>query len=176
MEEENKTDNNPETNLEEKVKRKILVCDSGFEGKAYLIHMLKPKDVDMVILPHDSEKTKEALAALELMAERDNLELINIDSLGDLKKSDILSPDAINRIDEQYRFEQIYGARPTLREFMIHAPPVLIPPDAYFNDGLTKKQSKENALPVRNEQKHSRNKPCPCGSGKKYKHCCGKNK
>jgi hypothetical protein len=22
----------------------------------------------------------------------------------------------------------------------------------------------------------SRNDPCPCGSGKKYKHCCGKNK
>jgi uncharacterized protein YecA (UPF0149 family) len=20
-----------------------------------------------------------------------------------------------------------------------------------------------------------RNQPCPCGSGKKYKHCCGKN-
>ena len=25
------------------------------------------------------------------------------------------------------------------------------------------------------EQKTSRNEPCPCGSGKKYKKCCGKN-
>ena len=24
-------------------------------------------------------------------------------------------------------------------------------------------------------QKVGRNDPCPCGSGKKYKHCCGKN-
>ena len=23
-------------------------------------------------------------------------------------------------------------------------------------------------------QKVGRNDPCPCGSGKKYKHCCGK--
>ncbi|OQX86863.1 hypothetical protein B6D60_05320 [candidate division KSB1 bacterium 4484_87] len=23
--------------------------------------------------------------------------------------------------------------------------------------------------------KIGRNDPCPCGSGKKYKHCCGKN-
>ena len=23
--------------------------------------------------------------------------------------------------------------------------------------------------------KVGRNEPCPCGSGKKYKHCCGKN-
>ncbi|MBO8137694.1 MAG: preprotein translocase subunit SecA [Desulfotomaculum sp.] len=34
-------------------------------------------------------------------------------------------------------------------------------------------QSKQ---PVRREQKVGRNDPCPCGSGKKYKKCCGKNK
>ena len=28
----------------------------------------------------------------------------------------------------------------------------------------------------RNENKIGRNDPCPCGSGKKYKKCCGKNK
>ncbi|WP_147822267.1 YchJ family protein [Salidesulfovibrio onnuriiensis] len=27
---------------------------------------------------------------------------------------------------------------------------------------------------VRNENKVGRNEPCPCGSGKKYKKCCGK--
>jgi len=30
--------------------------------------------------------------------------------------------------------------------------------------------------PVRNKQEIGRNDPCPCGSGKKYKNCCGKNK
>jgi hypothetical protein len=28
---------------------------------------------------------------------------------------------------------------------------------------------------VVNNSKTGRNDPCPCGSGKKYKHCCGKN-
>jgi uncharacterized protein YecA (UPF0149 family) len=28
--------------------------------------------------------------------------------------------------------------------------------------------------PVQNEMKVGRNDPCPCGSGKKYKKCCGK--
>ena len=28
--------------------------------------------------------------------------------------------------------------------------------------------------PVRKGVKVGRNDPCPCGSGKKYKHCCGK--
>ena len=34
----------------------------------------------------------------------------------------------------------------------------------------------EKAKPVTNSSKKvGRNDPCPCGSGKKYKHCCGKN-
>jgi preprotein translocase subunit SecA len=36
-------------------------------------------------------------------------------------------------------------------------------------DGSEKKQ------PVKKGKKIGRNDPCPCGSGKKYKHCCGKN-
>jgi len=30
--------------------------------------------------------------------------------------------------------------------------------------------------PIKNGEKIGRNDPCPCGSGKKYKNCCGKNK
>jgi len=38
-------------------------------------------------------------------------------------------------------------------------------------------QSREQKhQPVRKGPKIGRNDPCPCGSGKKYKHCCGKNK
>ncbi len=36
-------------------------------------------------------------------------------------------------------------------------------------DGSEKKQ------PVKKGKKIGRNDPCPCGSGKKYKHCCGKD-
>jgi preprotein translocase subunit SecA len=32
----------------------------------------------------------------------------------------------------------------------------------------------EKAKPIRTGPKVGRNDPCPCGSGKKYKHCCGK--
>ncbi|WP_042463213.1 YecA family protein [Neobacillus dielmonensis] len=31
-----------------------------------------------------------------------------------------------------------------------------------------------HSVPVRNDNKVGRNDPCPCGSGKKYKKCCGK--
>ncbi len=37
------------------------------------------------------------------------------------------------------------------------------------------KQEKTHAPIVNTEPKVGRNDPCPCGSGKKYKNCCGKN-
>jgi uncharacterized protein YecA (UPF0149 family) len=37
------------------------------------------------------------------------------------------------------------------------------------------KQYKESKI-VRNLDKVGRNDMCPCGSGKKYKKCCGKDK
>ncbi|MCI5730050.1 MAG: preprotein translocase subunit SecA [Eubacterium sp.] len=38
----------------------------------------------------------------------------------------------------------------------------------------TNKDDSANAPVVRKSEKISRNAPCPCGSGKKYKHCCGR--
>jgi len=36
-------------------------------------------------------------------------------------------------------------------------------------------QEKQKPQPVKVEKRVGRNDPCPCGSGKKYKHCHGKN-
>ncbi len=33
----------------------------------------------------------------------------------------------------------------------------------------------ERSEPITKAKKPARNEPCPCGSGKKYKHCCGKS-
>ncbi|MCK4774434.1 MAG: SEC-C domain-containing protein, partial [Candidatus Krumholzibacteria bacterium] len=42
---------------------------------------------------------------------------------------------------------------------------------AATNAALRQKSSSRPV--VRDEQKVGRNDPCPCGSGKKYKKCCG---
>ena len=49
--------------------------------------------------------------------------------------------------------------------------------DGIFSEEKRKeieKEYKESKI-VRNDHKIGRNDPCPCGSGKKYKKCCGKN-
>jgi preprotein translocase subunit SecA len=40
-------------------------------------------------------------------------------------------------------------------------------------DKEIKLEKKEKTV-ILGEDKVGRNDPCPCGSGKKYKHCCGK--
>ncbi len=41
-------------------------------------------------------------------------------------------------------------------------------------DAANAAEAQAKAKPVRTGPKVGRNDPCPCGSGKKYKQCCGK--
>ncbi len=43
----------------------------------------------------------------------------------------------------------------------------------FESGGNAEKKKEEHVQPVRVEKKVGRNDPCPCGSGKKYKHCHG---
>ena len=49
--------------------------------------------------------------------------------------------------------------------------------DNIFSEEKRKELYKEqkNSGTIRKEKKVGRNDPCPCGSGKKYKKCCGRN-
>ena len=43
------------------------------------------------------------------------------------------------------------------------------------NKNPNEKKKKPQFTPIKKEKKINRNEPCPCGSGKKYKKCCGLN-
>ena len=47
--------------------------------------------------------------------------------------------------------------------------------EGFMKLGQRKVSRPSKPAPVRNEEKVGRNDPCPCGSGKKYKKCCGAN-
>ncbi|MDR2529832.1 MAG: preprotein translocase subunit SecA [Synergistaceae bacterium] len=48
-------------------------------------------------------------------------------------------------------------------------------PSAPQGDALPFRTGESRPEPVRKGVKVGRNDPCPCGSGKKYKHCCGRS-
>lgn len=49
----------------------------------------------------------------------------------------------------------------------------LIPEAVFAIDAFWRKRRKAATVPVRAAGKTGRNDPCPCGSGRKYKKCCG---
>jgi preprotein translocase subunit SecA len=62
--------------------------------------------------------------------------------------------------------------RGTMTASAVAAPP----PAATDGSAVVEKAIAEAARPIKREvPKVGRNEPCPCGSGKKFKQCCGKN-
>ena len=47
--------------------------------------------------------------------------------------------------------------------------------EGFMKLGARRVSKAPTKTPIRNENKVGRNDPCPCGSGKKYKKCCGAN-
>ncbi len=83
-----------------------------------------------------------------------------------------VSYDMFDELNERIQFDTIRGLY-HVRIVTQEPVPVSVPepPKAMFTnkDDTLKKQPKQ-----RKEEKVGRNEPCPCGSGKKYKQCCGR--
>jgi preprotein translocase subunit SecA len=47
--------------------------------------------------------------------------------------------------------------------------------DLHYIHTSDSQASKKSQTPAKRKKKPGRNDPCPCGSGKKYKYCCGRN-
>jgi len=47
--------------------------------------------------------------------------------------------------------------------------------DDELEDFMLQQEIKKREPYVKTEPEIGRNDPCPCGSGKKYKKCCGRN-
>ncbi len=73
----------------------------------------------------------------------------------------------------------IEGIKEDLLKYMFHVQvvreePVMAMPKKHKAMVTSGGKSEEPREPHRNNNKVGRNDPCPCGSGKKYKKCCGK--
>jgi preprotein translocase subunit SecA len=109
------------------------------------------------------EYKREAFELFGAMIEAVKLEVIKTLTAVEIRTQEDIKPD------EQSHVENV---RP------VHAASMEEPEPAYAGNGdvaLADAATKKKAQPVmRHTQKVGRNDPCPCGSGKKYKHCHGK--
>ncbi|MCU7798597.1 MAG: preprotein translocase subunit SecA [gamma proteobacterium symbiont of Lucinoma myriamae] len=176
---------------EEPLREKILQeMVKSFEQKEALIgaEMMRRVEKDVMLEVLDS-LWKEHLAAMDYLRKgiglrgyaqknpkqeykRESFELFT--DLLDRVKHDVIARLSIMQIREE----------PDLSEFENHEQPEMeyqhddvnsLGADGSDSHSQDKSEADDKTQPfVRDGQKVGRNQPCPCGSGKKYKQCCGK--
>ncbi len=121
------------------------------------------KNIILIGAGNDAEALK-----LELLAKRHDADIILIDDSNSYISNDELKKYIVNKVTDLSLPEPlIIRNRPEI--------PILEMEEIRYGH-LSKKEREAEILPVRtrNEPKIGRNQSCPCGSGKKYKHCCFK--
>ncbi|GAA0120951.1 MAG: SEC-C domain-containing protein [Clostridium argentinense] len=86
---------------------------------------------------------------------------------------DLESIEADSQIEIQINFEKLYfNMLESKADYLYNLPQW----DRIFSEEKRKEITKEwrSSKVIVKEDKIGRNDPCPCGSGKKYKKCCGK--
>lgn len=71
--------------------------------------------------------------------------------------------------------ELFTGEKKSLSPLPVNAPLPFAAPLAQPVKGFPGQSRSTNVIDLKTHQKIGRNDPCPCGSGKKFKQCCGKN-
>ena len=116
------------------------------------------------------------LAAMSSEAFRSEVNrVIDVLSRGEVSEQDRLYAFAIIR-EQKRREALLLEKRKALEEEIAEKKAIIAEKDRIiaslkqFHDDLQMRVDEMNSF-----SKVGRNDPCPCGSGKKYKHCCGKN-
>jgi preprotein translocase subunit SecA len=92
------------------------------------------------------------------------LESVKLEVTKTLAAVEIRATEALAEIDDEQHVENVRLQHPSLADVQLGAE----------EEALASAAAKKPQPVVRPTQKVGRNDPCPCGSGKKYKHCHGK--
>jgi preprotein translocase subunit SecA len=132
------------------------------------------REIERVILLRNvDEKWMDHLEAMDDL--RDSIGLQAYAQRNPLNEYKIAGAEAFDEMIISVRDDTVRGILTVVpREKPVERVQVVKPTDEGFMKLGQKKVSKaQTNTPVRNDSKVGRNDPCPCGSGKKYKKCCG---
>ena len=124
---------------------------------------------------------EEVKGTVKELAEKYGIEVFTMTGFLDGINDSLKEPNPIETMDENTEVNLIFD-KELLYKNMVDAKAdwlyELPQWDAIFTEEKRKELYKEqkNSRTVHAEKKVYPNDPCPCGSGKKYKKCCGKNK
>lgn len=137
------------------------------------------KEIYEKLLSNPDEKVK---GTVKELAEKYGVEVLTMVGFLDGINESLINENPIETMEEDTEVTLIYD-KEKLYKNMVDAKADWLYQLPQWNILLSEerqkelyKEAKKMHTFVREGKKIGRNDPCPCGSGKKYKHCCGKNK
>ena len=173
---------------EKKVEKKSLLgkwqamaydqnADKGWLRKFWDDYFKKEKSVYEVLLSDPDEKIEGKVGDLAARFGLTDLEMAGfLDGIND----SLITANDLSNLSEKSKVNLIYDQEKLYKnmvgasaDWLYNLPQwdALIPKDRQKELFMEQKRSGT----VIKEKKVGRNDPCPCGSGKKYKHCCGRS-
>ena len=139
-------------------------------------YFLLEKGIYEKLLENPDEEVK---GTVKELAEKYEIELMPMVGFLDGINESLVTPNPIDTMEEDtevslaFDKEKLYRNMVEAKADWLYNLPQW---DKIFDEETRKELYKDqrNAHTVRNTVKVGRNDPCPCGSGKKYKFCCGK--
>ena len=122
----------------------------------------------------------EVKGTVKELAEKYNIEVMPMVGFLDGINESLVTPNPIETMEEdtvvslKFDKEKLYKNMIDAKADWLYGLPQW---EKIFDEETLKsltKEAKNMHTVVRSEKKVGRNDPCPCGSGKKYKFCCGK--
>ena len=139
-------------------------------------YFLLEKGIYEKLLENPDEEVK---GTVKELAEKYEIELMPMVGFLDGISESLVTPNPIDTMEEDTEVSLAFDKEKLYRNMVEAKADWLynLPQWEKIFDEETRKElykDQRNAHTVRNTVKVGRNDPCPCGSGKKYKFCCGK--
>lgn len=140
-------------------------------------YFAKEKDIYAQLLENPDEEVKGTVASL---AEKYGIDIMTMTGFLDGINDSLKEPNPIEEMEEDTEVSLAFD-KERLYKNMVGAEADwlynLEQWESIFDEEKRKELYKEQkqSTTIRKEAKVYPNDPCPCGSGKKYKKCCGKN-
>ncbi len=152
-------------------------ADRGWLQRFWNEYFMIEKGIYEQLLSNPQEEVKGTVAELAEKYGQDIMTMVGfLDGINDSlkEKNPIETMDADTEVNLVYDQALLYKNMVAAKADWLYGLPQW--KDIFSEEELKAlyKEQKESGT-VRKEKKIGRNDPCPCGSGKKYKKCCGKN-
>lgn len=151
-------------------------ADKGMLQKFWADYFQIEKEIYEKLLTNPEEEVKGTLKELADRYDQDVMTMVGfMDGINDSLKE----PNPIETMDENTELNLVFDKELLYKNMVAAKADWLYELPQWqeiFSDEDMKKLYKEQkeSGTIRKEKKVGRNDPCPCGSGKKYKKCCGR--